>query len=99
MKPEEIAKMAQIASALEVSGYPKPGNVHRTRDFDDMEFEDFVISGIVIGDTIREACTDVDVENPQLGKYILQAVADWENTSCRLWPKQTDGLKTTPIWE
>ena len=37
----EIAKIAQIASALEVSGYPKPGNVHRTRDYDDMEFEDF----------------------------------------------------------
>ena len=62
MDANEIAKIAQIASALEVSGYPKPGNVHRTRDFDDMEFEDFVISGIVIGDTIREACTDVDVE-------------------------------------
>ena len=35
----EIAKIAQIASALEVSGYPKPGNVHRTRDYDDMVFE------------------------------------------------------------
>ena len=62
MKASEIAKIAQIASALEVSGYPKPGNVHRTRDYDDMEFEDFIISGIVIGDTIREACTDVDVD-------------------------------------
>ena len=49
MKASEIAKIAQIASALEVSGYPKPGNVHRTRDYDDMVFEDFVISGIVIG--------------------------------------------------
>ena len=57
----EIAKIAQIASALEVSGYPKPGNVHRTRDYDDMVFEDFIISGIVIGDAIREACSDVDV--------------------------------------
>jgi triphosphoribosyl-dephospho-CoA synthase len=74
MNPNEIAKMAQIASALEVSGYPKPGNVHRTRDYDDMEFEDFVISGIVIGDAVREACSDVDIENPRLGKYILQAV-------------------------
>ena len=53
----EIAKIAQIASALEVSGYPKPGNVHRTRDYDDMVFEDFIISGIVIGDAIREACS------------------------------------------
>jgi triphosphoribosyl-dephospho-CoA synthase len=96
MKPEEIAKMVQIASALEVSGYPKPGNVHRTRDFDDMEFEDFVISGIVIGDTIREACTDVDVENPQLGKYILQAVAETDR-----WIKNNTNLgivmMTTPI--
>ena len=74
MNASEIAKMAQIASALEVSGYPKPGNVHRTRDFEDMVFEDFIISGIVIGDAIREACTNVDVKNPKLGKYILQAV-------------------------
>ncbi len=96
MKASEIAKIAQIASALEVSGYPKPGNVHRTRDYDDMEFEDFVISGIVIGDTIREACSDVDVENPKLGKYILQAVAETDR-----WIKNNTNLgivmMTTPI--
>ena len=96
MKPEEIAKIAQIASALEVSGYPKPGNVHRTRDYDDMVFEDFIISGIVIGDTIREACSDVDVENPLLGKYILQAVDETDR-----WIKNNTNLgivmMTTPI--
>lgn len=87
MNANEIAKIAQIASALEVSGYPKPGNVHRTRDYDDMEFEDFIISGIVIGDTIREACTDVDVKNPLLGKYILQAVAETDR-----WIKNNTNL-------
>ena len=96
MKASEIAKIAQIASALEVSGYPKPGNVHRTRDYDDMEFEDFIISGIVIGDTIREACTDVDVKNPELGKYILQAVGETDR-----WIKNNTNLgivmMTTPI--
>ena len=96
MNADDIAKMVQIASALEVSGYPKPGNVHRTNDFDDMEFEDFIISGIVIGDTIREACTDVDIENPQLGKYILQAVAETDR-----WIKNNTNLgivmMTTPI--
>lgn len=96
MNADEIAKIAQIASALEVSGYPKPGNVHRTRDYDDMVFEDFIISGIVIGDTIREACSDVDVENPQLGKYILQAVAETDR-----WIKNNTNLgivmMTTPI--
>lgn len=87
MKAEEIAKMAQIASALEVSGYPKPGNVHRTRDYEDMVFEDFIISGIVIGDAVREACSEVDIENPLLGKYILQAVAEtdkWINNNTNL---------------
>ena len=76
MDSKTIAKIAQIASALEVSGYPKPGNVHRTRDFEDMEFEDFVISGIVIGDTIEKATSKVDknsLQNAGLGKYILDS--------------------------
>ena len=30
MEAKKIAKLAQIASVLEVSGWPKPGNVHRT---------------------------------------------------------------------
>lgn len=55
MDPDFVAKAAQIASVLEVSGYPKPGNVHRTQDFEDMIFEDFLVSGIVIGDKIKEA--------------------------------------------
>jgi triphosphoribosyl-dephospho-CoA synthase len=55
MDPELIAKIAQIASVLEVSGHPKPGNVHRTQDFDDMVFEDFLISGVVIGDLMKKA--------------------------------------------
>ena len=55
MDPDLIAKIAQIASVLEVSGYPKPGNVHRTQDFEDMIFEDFLISGIVIGDVMKKA--------------------------------------------
>lgn len=83
----EIAKIAQIASALEVSGYPKPGNVHRTRDYDDMEFEDFIISGIVIGDAIKRATSDVDIENPQLGKYILEAVSETDR-----WIKNNTNL-------
>lgn len=55
MDPNFIAKTAQIASLLEVSGHPKPGNVHRTRDFPDMVFEDFLISGVAIGDTMKKA--------------------------------------------
>jgi triphosphoribosyl-dephospho-CoA synthase len=55
LDPVLVAKIAQIASVLEVSGYPKPGNVHRTQNFTDMVFEDFLISGIVIGDVMKKA--------------------------------------------
>lgn len=82
MDSKTIAKIAQIASCLEVSGSPKPGNVHRTRDYDDMVFEDFLISGIVIGDTIREAAENVDrddLASARLGKYILEAVRETDN--------------------
>ena len=57
LDPDFIAKTAQIASVLEVSGHPKPGNVHRTRNFPDMVFEDFLISGVVIGDTMEKGRT------------------------------------------
>jgi len=55
MDPELVAQIAQIASVLEVSGHPKPGNVHRTQDFDDMVFEDFLISSILIGSAMKKS--------------------------------------------
>lgn len=83
MDPDLIAKIAQIASVLEVSGYPKPGNVHRTQDFEDMVFEDFLISGIVIGNTMRKAaeqgskCKNIkELCNINLGKLIKEAVEE-----------------------
>jgi triphosphoribosyl-dephospho-CoA synthase len=51
--PDYVLECAQLAAALEVSGYPKPGNVHRTADFDDLRFEDFLSSSIALGPPIR----------------------------------------------
>ncbi len=84
MDPDFVAKTAQIASVLEVSGHPKPGNVHRTHDFDDMVFEDFLISGVVIGDTMKKAAKRGlrYKDNPEsfhkieLGKLIKTAVIE-----------------------
>lgn len=50
---KDIAKLGEIATLLEVSGYPKPGNVHRTQDFDDMTYEDFLISGASIRESLE----------------------------------------------
>ncbi|WP_295722378.1 triphosphoribosyl-dephospho-CoA synthase [uncultured Methanobrevibacter sp.] len=81
LNPEMIGKIVQIASVLEVSGYPKPGNVHRTRDYDDMVFEDFLISGIVIGDHLRHLSKRTienkdDLSKIQIGKAVYDAVTE-----------------------
>lgn len=83
MDSELIAKIAQIASVLEVSGHPKPGNVHRTQDFDDMVFEDFLVSGVVIGDLMKKAAEmgnryrkNDSLHEIRLGEIIKEAVLE-----------------------
>ena len=91
LEAKQIAKLAQIASVLEVNGWPKPGNVHRTRNYDDMVFEDFLISGVVIGNTMEEVASQAkeidDLSKAELGKFILQAVKEtdkWIETNTNL---------------
>jgi triphosphoribosyl-dephospho-CoA synthase len=45
-----------LASLLEVAGWPKPGNVHRTKDFDDTRFEHFLGGIAAIQPTFRKFC-------------------------------------------
>ena len=91
VESKDIAKLAQLASVLEVSGWPKPGNVHRTRNYDDMVFQDFIISGVVIGNIMEELANQAkeidDLSKAELGKYILQAVSEtdkWISTNTNL---------------
>ena len=46
---------AQLAAALEVSGWPKPGNVHRMANFEDTTFEQFIAGSIALGPQARMA--------------------------------------------
>lgn len=43
----------QLSALLEISGYPKPGNVHRTSNFSDLRFENFLASSIALGPQMR----------------------------------------------
>lgn len=45
---EYVSSCIQLSMLLEVSAFPKPGNVHRTRDFSDMKYVNFLgaISGL-----------------------------------------------------
>jgi len=54
-KAEHIAGCLELAILLEVSGYPKPGNVHRTADFPETTFEQYLASAVAIAPSFRMA--------------------------------------------
>ncbi|WP_256299858.1 triphosphoribosyl-dephospho-CoA synthase [Haloarchaeobius salinus] len=49
------AQHAQLALLLEVAGTPKPGNVDRHRDFDDLRFEHFLAGAVGACDGLEAA--------------------------------------------
>jgi len=52
---EHIRTSAQLAAVLEASGWPKPGNVHRTASRLDARYEHFLAGSIALGSPIGEA--------------------------------------------
>lgn len=52
---DDVMNSAQLAAALEVSGTPKPGNVHRTADYSQTRYEHFLAGAIALGPAVREA--------------------------------------------
>jgi triphosphoribosyl-dephospho-CoA synthase len=62
-----IGQCATLACLLEATA-PKPGNVHRGADFEDLSFSDLAISAVAIGPAIESA-----VSQP-VGQTVLQAV-------------------------
>jgi triphosphoribosyl-dephospho-CoA synthase len=79
-----VARCAALAGLLEVSAYPKPGNVHRTRDFGDTRFEHFLAGSVAIAPSIYTIATRgfdasarlIDWEDIELGGQMLRAVRD-----------------------
>ena len=77
-----VSGCAQLAALLEVSAYPKPGNVHRLRDFPSTRYEHFLAGSVAISPIIREfAMSGYDVgagqktwEDIGIGCKILAAV-------------------------
>ena len=62
-----IGQCATLACLLEVAA-PKPGNVHRGADFEDLSFHDFLASAVAIAPAMERA-----VDRP-LGQTVLEAV-------------------------
>ena len=79
-----VSRCASLATLMEVSAYPKPGNVHRTRDLPGTRFEHFLAGGVAIGPEMREiALRGRDAVSGLLswdrigvGRSVLKAVVD-----------------------
>ncbi len=79
---EHVAKCATLAMLLEVSGYPKPGNVHRVRDAGDTRFEHFLAGAVAVGPSMGRLAMrgrmveagEIRVEEIRVGCFVLEAV-------------------------
>jgi len=81
---EYVSGCLQLAVLLEVSAYPKPGNVHRTADFEGTRYEHFLASAIAVGPHFRHAAKQgvsmhygkVGLDRVGVGEIIKEAVID-----------------------
>lgn len=88
---DDLIRCLNLSSLLEVAGWPKPGNVHRTKNFKDTYFEHFLAGIAAIVPNFREFCYDVysKYENNSrkydfvnLGLFYKEAVTSmmrWQN--------------------
>ncbi len=67
MAQQSLGQMATLACLLEVSA-PKPGNVHRGADFEDLTFYDFQTSAVAIGPVFDLA------KQLRVGSLVLAAI-------------------------
>ncbi|TFG00365.1 MAG: hypothetical protein EU541_02495 [Promethearchaeota archaeon] len=56
---DDILRCSTLSSLLEVSGWPKPGNIHRTQDFTNTRFEHFLAAISAIQPTFRNLCNRI----------------------------------------
>jgi len=86
---EKVAACLQLAILLEVSAYPKPGNVHRTADFPETKYEHFLASTVALASPFKYgAGQGISVSagkikpNDGVGKVINAAVvnvSEWQH--------------------
>ncbi len=60
MDADQIAFLGVSASLLELAGWPKPGNVHRTADFPGTRFEHFMVGAASLFPFLRRAALGDD---------------------------------------
>jgi triphosphoribosyl-dephospho-CoA synthase len=82
-KADHISRCLELAILYEVSGYPKPGNVHRTADFPKTTFEHYLASAVAIAPTFRKAAeqgirvSEGEIDSSEVGiGYVIKDAVD-----------------------
>ncbi len=81
-KADNISRCLELAILYEVSGYPKPGNVHRTANFPKTTFEHYLASAVAVTPSFRKAAEqgirvlegEIDSSEVRIGYVIKDAV-------------------------
>ena len=82
MDEDYVARSAQLALLLEVSAYPKPGNVDRTHDFKDTNYQHFLASSVAVYPVLREAAARERGKGEGMGELIRRGVeesVEWQS--------------------
>ena len=79
---DDLIRCLNLASLLELAGWPKVGNVHRTKDFEKTRFEHFIAGIVAIQPNFKVFCESIfqksfkdedDYKAIELGQYFKNA--------------------------
>lgn len=73
--PDRVAQAAMLAMLIELSSSPKPGNVDRGHDFEEIKFHHFLISAVAAYPAFRDA----GMGSESTGALIRRAVSSWKS--------------------
>lgn len=77
--PTDLAMCGVSALLLEVSAWPKPGNVHRTRDFPETKFEHFLIGDLALYEVFLDIAKGTDKGIGQCVFECVSRVSQWQH--------------------
>lgn len=83
-----VSRQLELAMLLEVSAYPKPGNVHRTRNYSETRFEHFLASAVAARTHFERAAEigilasrrQISLKEAHVGRTIRDAMIDIMNS-------------------
>jgi triphosphoribosyl-dephospho-CoA synthase len=64
---EDIIRCTTLSSLLELSGYPKPGNIHRTQDYKETRYEHFLAGVAALQPVFSDFCNRI-YKSTKIGK-------------------------------